>query len=427
VVVQEPSVAGTQSEARHRRTGKTDRVMTVSDRRKRFLVRRWYGSPLVPGVMLLTATLVALLWINASPDTFDSVWSADFGWGRPGLRMEARHWVNDALMTLFFFAIGLELKHELATGTLAHPRRAAVPIVAAIAGAAAPAAVFVAITWNTELVRGWGVPMATDPAFAVGVLALVAPGAPAGLRAMLLAIATVDDVIAVFVIATGYAAELSLVWLGAAAAGCGLVFALQRRGVARLWPYLLVGALVWWATLHSGVHATIAGVVLALLTPAQPVNARPLLDQLLRVVAPISAFIVVPIFALANAGVRLDAATLASATQSREMIAVLIGLVVGKLLGVSGAVVAITRFGPGHLPPGVRPGHVLALGFIAGLGFTVAFFVTELAYTDSAVVEHAKIGVLAASLIAAAAAALTILITDRRRSPIPEDATPGRP
>jgi NhaA family Na+:H+ antiporter len=402
--------------------------MTPRDRRQRPLISRWYGSPVAPGVMLLGATLVALLWINASPDTYDRAWSAEFGWDWPGLRMEARHWVNDALMTLFFFGIGLELKHELANGTLAHPRRAAVPIVAAITGAAVPAALFVAITWNTDLVRGWGVPMATDPAFAVGVLALVAPRAPAGLRAMLLAVATVDDVLAVIVIATGYAAELSLAWLVAAAAGCGLVIALQRRGVTHPWPYLLVGALVWWATFHSGVHATIAGVVLALLTPARPVNARPVLHELLRVVAPISAFVAVPIFALANAGVRLDAATLATATQSRELVAVLTGLVVGKLLGVAGAVVAITRFGPGHLPPGVRAGHVLALGFIAGLGFTVALFVTELAYTDPAVVEHAKIGVLAASLIAAAAAALTLHLTDRQRPPIPDTQhPPARP
>ncbi|MGB3661882.1 Na+/H+ antiporter NhaA, partial [Mycolicibacter algericus] len=173
---------------------------------------------LAPGLALLVATAAALLWANYAGQTYSGFWDTEFGWSRLGLRMDGRHWVNDALMTVFFFVIGLELKHELTQGALAHPRRALVPVIAAVGGAVVPAAIFLAITWGTDAVSGWGVPMATDPAFAVGILALVAPRAPAGLRAMLLAIATVDDVLAVLVIAFGYARGLTWGWLAAAAA-----------------------------------------------------------------------------------------------------------------------------------------------------------------------------------------------------------------
>jgi NhaA family Na+:H+ antiporter len=322
--------------------------------------------------------------------------------------MDGRDWVNDALMTVFFFVIGLELKNELVQGSLAHPRRALVPVVAAIGGAVVPASMFLALTWGTDAASGWGVPMATDPAFAVGVLALVVRRAPAGLRAMLLAIATVDDVLAVLVIAFGYAHGVAWGWLGAAAAGCVLVVIMRRIGVNAVWPYLPVGVLVWFATLHSGIHATIAGVVLALLTPAGSVAGRPILADLLRVAGPVSAFVAVPIFALANVGVSLDASALTQAAHASVTWAVLVALLAGKLLGVAGATAAIVGGKLGHLPAEVRPAHVLGLGCIAGLGFTVALFVTHLAYSDTAMIEHAKIGIFAASLLAAIAAAVTL-------------------
>ncbi|MCV7088301.1 Na+/H+ antiporter NhaA [Mycolicibacter hiberniae] len=263
-------------------------------------MRRVLGSPLAPGLVLLLATAAAMVWANFTADTYSSFWGMQFGWPRVGLHMDGRHWVNDALMTVFFFVIGLELKQELTQGSLSHPRRALVPVIAAVGGAVVPAGMFLAMTWGAASASGWGVPMATDPAFAVGVLALVAPHAPAGLRAMLLAIATVDDVVAVLVIAFGYAQGLAWGWLAAAVAGCVLVVIMRRTGVTAIWPYLLVGVLVWFATLHSGIHATIAGVALALLTPAGQVAGRPILTDLLRVAGPVSAFVAVPIFALAN-------------------------------------------------------------------------------------------------------------------------------
>ncbi|OBK88591.1 Na+/H+ antiporter NhaA [Mycolicibacter sinensis] len=377
-------------------------------------MRRALSSQLAPGSALLVATAAALVWANFADQTYTSWWGMQFGWPRLGLHMDARHWVNDALMTVFFFVIGLELKQELTQGELANPRRALVPAIAAVGGAVVPAGIFVAITWGTDALSGWGVPMATDPAFAVGILALVAPSAPAGLRAMLLAIATVDDVLAVLVIAFGYARGLAWGWLAAAVAAGALVVVMRRRGVIAIWPYLVVGAAMWFATLHSGVHATIAGVVLALLTPVGPVAGRPVLADLLRVGGPVSAFVAVPVFALANAGLPLGISALSHAAQAPVFWAVLVALVGGKLLGVSGAIAVAVGCKFGQLPAEVRAAHVLGLGCIAGLGFTVALFVTDLAYTDSSMIEHAKIGVFAASLVAAGAAAAVLAVTRRR-------------
>lgn len=378
------------------------------------VVRRVLGSALTPGVALLVATVAALVWANCAGDSYPNFWGVEFGWPRLGLRMDGRHWVNDALMTAFFFAIGLELKHELTQGSLAHPRRALVPLIAAVGGAAVPAVMFLAITWGTDAVSGWGVPMATDPAFAVGALALVAPRAPTGLRALLLAVATVDDVLAVLVIAFGYANGIAWGWLAAAVAGCVVVVIMRRTGVTAVWLFLAVGVLVWFATLHTGIHATIAGVALALLTPAGPVAGRHVLTDLLRVARPVSTFIAVPIFALANTGVPLGPSALSQAAHATVTWAVLVALLAGKPLGVAGAIAVTVGCKLGRLPGAVRPGHVLGLGYIAGLGFTVALFVSELAYTDPATIQHAKTGIFAASLLAAIAAAAILTITTRR-------------
>nr|WP_105369599.1 Na+/H+ antiporter NhaA [Mycobacterium eburneum] len=377
-------------------------------------MRRVLGSELAPGVALLVATVAAVVWANCAGDSYTRFWETEFGWPRLGLHMDGRHWVNDALMTVFFFVIGLELKHELTQGSLAHPRRALVSVAAALGGAMVPALIFVASTWGTDAVTGWGVPMATDPAFAVGVLALVAPRAPAGLRAMLLAIATVDDVLAVLVIAFGYAHGIAWVWLGAAVAGCVVVVIMRRAGVAGAGWYLPIGVLVWFATLHSGIHATIAGVALALLTPASPVAGRQVLTDLLRIASPVSAFIAVPVFAVANAGVPLSVSALHHAAHARVTWAVLAALLAGKFLGVGCTITVTVACRIGHLPDQVRPGHVIGLGCIAGLGFTVALFVTDLAYTNAAMIEQAKAGIFAASLLAATSAAAALAATDRR-------------
>jgi NhaA family Na+:H+ antiporter len=377
--------------------------------------RHWWRADTTPGLVLLAATAVALVWAN-SPlvHAYHTLWETAVGPASLGLRLDLRHWVNDALMVVFFFVIGLELKQELTTGELAHPRAAVVPALAAVGGAATPALVFLAATWDGPAIAGWGIPMATDPAFAVGVLALVAPRAPAGVRALLLAIATVDDALAVMVIAVGYSSGIDAKWLAAAVTGCLLVVALRTARVTQVWPYVPVALAVWFATVQSGVHATIAGVVLALLTPAGTVGGRDVLARLLRLLSPVSAFVVVPVFAIANVGVELSVHAAAAAFGSVVTWAVLAGLLVGKTLGITGTLTLAERSGFGHLPNGVTTAHVLGLGLLGALGFTVALFITELAYAEPALTEHAKIGILTASVIGATLAAG--VLTRPRRS-----------
>jgi NhaA family Na+:H+ antiporter len=250
--------------------------------------------------------------------------------------------------------------------------------------------------------------MATDPAFAVGVLALLARRVPAGVRLLLLAIATVDDVLAVAVIAVGYTGGLSGPWLAVAVAGCALVVLLRRIGVTLAWPYLPVGAAVWFATFQSGVHATVAGVAMAMLTPVGRIGGRNVLAELQRILAPVSAFVAVPLFALANVGVALSASSTAAAFRSEVTWAVMAGLLIGKFVGVVGTLALVTTTGLGRLPPQVNRRHVLGLGLLAALGFTVALFITELAYNDPTTTEHAKVGILTASALAAAAAATVL-------------------
>ncbi|WP_186382400.1 Na+/H+ antiporter NhaA [Amycolatopsis rhizosphaerae] len=381
----------------------------------RAAVRRWLASEAAPGVALLVATLVALVWVNSpARGGYTAVWDTAFGPAALGVRLGLREWINDGVMTVFFFVIGLEIKHELVQGSLAQPRRALVPVLAALGGATVPALVFLAVAAGSPAVPGWGVPMATDPAFAVGVLALVARRVPRGVRVLLLALATVDDVFAVGVIAIGYHEGLSWAWLAAAVGGCAVIVVLRLLGVRWIWPYVPVGIVVWWCTLHSGVQASVSGVALALLTPARPVVGRAVLRELLDRLGPVSAFVAVPVFALANAGVALDPRTLAASATSRLTWAVLAGLLVGKFTGVAGSIALTTRTGIGDLPAGVRPGHVAGLGLIAGLGFTVALFVTDLAFAPP-LADQSRIGILAASLIAATAAALVLSRAGRPR------------
>ena len=238
--------------------------------------------------MLLTAaTVVALVWVNSpAGNAYTDLWDTTVGPASAGLDLDLRHWINDGLMTVFFFVIGLELKQELVDGELAHPRAAALPVLAAIGGAVVPAGMFLAITWGSPAASGWGVPIATDPAFAVGILALLARRVPATVRLLLLAINTVDDVLAVAVIAVGYNRHLSLTWLGIALAGCLLTVVMRRCRVTAIWPYLPVGGGIWYATLQSGVHPSLAGVALALLTPTGNHGSRDVLAVLLRRLAP---------------------------------------------------------------------------------------------------------------------------------------------
>ncbi|HVF75337.1 MAG TPA: Na+/H+ antiporter NhaA [Acidimicrobiales bacterium] len=341
------------------------------------LVTRFLHAEAAGGVVLLVAAAVALVWANSPWDHgYHSVFNHD-----------VQHWVNEGLMTVFFFVVGLEIKRELVAGELREWRTAAVPAVAAVGGMVVPALFYVVVARD----RGWGIPMATDIAFAVGLMALLGRRVPGSLKLFLLTLAVVDDIGAILVIALFYSAGVKPLFLLGAAAAVALVFVVRNRPVLAL----VAGVLVWAALYNSGVHATLAGVVVGLMLPQATVEG--LEDRL----HPWSAFLVVPLFALANAGVRLDSESIGNAVESPIAIGVVLGLVVGKPVGIALASWAAVRSGLGTLPRGASWPQLIATGAVAGVGFTVSLFVTGLAFPDPAVAATAIVGVLAASALSA--------------------------
>ena len=400
------------------------------------------------GLLLIGAAAVALLWANSAyADSYVGLWATEFtvSLGALTLSDSLLHWVNDGLMAIFFLAIGLELKREALVGELASPRRAALPIAAALGGAVVPAALFIAIVGEGAASRGWGVPMATDIAFALGILALLGRRAPLGLRIFVTALAIVDDLLAVLVIAIFYTGDLSV---PALAAGLGVLAALvvaNRIGVRRPLVYAALGLALWLAASESGIHATVAGVLLALTVPATTrldsdayvARAREHINDfegrtvggedatteehhaalweleeateqaqapMLRIehaLHPWVSFLIVPVFALANAGVRVEM-DLATALRDPISIGVILGLVIGKQLGITLGTLAVVRLGRASLPAGVGWRHIYGAAWLGGIGFTMSLFIAALAYGEgSPELALAKIGILAASVIAA--------------------------
>jgi Na+:H+ antiporter, NhaA family len=410
------------------------------------------------GVLLLAATAVALIWVNGPfGESYHDFWRAEITIQVGGLltlseSLEA--WVNDGLMVIFFFVVGMEIKSELVVGDLRQPRVAALPAIAALGGMAVPALIFLSLNAGTDAARGWGVPMATDIAFAVGVLTLLGRRAPSRLKLFLLTLAIADDLGAILVIAVFYTADLSFEWLAVAVGLLVLIGAMQRYRVWYTPLYVAMGGLVWLATLESGVHATIAGVVLGLMTPARPLlgpramasvrdlvmgdaTGRPsvglvrdaawfaresvsVTSRMSTLLSPWTSFVIVPLFALSNAGVELSSDTLRGSLGSSLTWGVILGLVIGKPLGITLFAWAAARTPFAELPPGITMRHVVGGGAVAGIGFTVALFVTRLAFDDPALVDEAVIGILVASLLAAVLGA--VLLSTGRPPEGPDEA-----
>ncbi len=357
------------------------------------------------GFALFAGSIAALLWVNVfGAGGYESFWHTELKIGIGGLSIteDLGHWVNDGLMTLFFFLISLEIKREVVHGDLKHPRQAALPVLAALGGVAVPIAIFLALTVGTSAASGWGIPMATDAAFAIAALALLGDRVGVGAKLFLVTIAVVDDVLAIAVIAVAYSSDLSLPWLLAAVALLGVVVAMRRIGITPIWPFAIAGVVVWIATLQSGVHATIAGVALAFLTPARPVAGHQVIEELEERIHPWTSFLVLPVFALANAGVVLGGDALSVGDGTRLALAVVLGLVIGKLAGITIATLLALRLRIGVLPEGVDLRSVVGIAALAGIGFTVSLFIAALAYDDPLLVDSAKIGILAGSLVSAA-------------------------
>ena len=374
--------------------------------------------------VLFVSAVVAVLWAN-SPwhASYESLWHVAtsvsvHSWS---LHLDLRHVVDDGLMVVFFFAAGLEIKHELVDGDLRNPRTAALPAFAALGGMVVPAGIFVAFTAGSGLTRGWGIPMATDIAFALGVVALFGTRLPSALRLFLLTLAIVDDIGAIIVIAVFYSGDVQVGPLAGAVALLVVMVSMRRLGVTRVGAYLAVGVAVWLCTFESGIHATIAGVAMGLLTPA-PVAAK-----LQRQLLPLTTFVVVPLFALANAGVRIDVDSLGSHGPRTVLLAVVAGLVVGKIVGVTAFAWLAVRLGLGHLPAELSWAHVVGVAAVAGIGFTVSLFVADLAFVHSAELDAAaKTGVMVASVIAALLGGALLWRSARSGDPDPlPDATPS--
>lgn len=356
------------------------------------------------GLALLLGSVVALVWVNLlDAGGYVTFWAQhiDIGIGSASIDESLAHWVNDGLMTFFFFLISLEIKRELVTGELRHPKRAALPIIAALGGVVTPIAIFLIVSGGQDA-SGWGIPMATDAAFAIGVLALLGDRVGVGVKLFLVTIAVVDDVGAILVIAVAYTDHLSLGWLAVAVAGLLGTIAVRALGARAILLFVPIGVFVWVATLESGVHATLAGVALALICPATPVGGRDVLGELEHRLHPWVNYAILPAFALANAGVKLGGGELSDSDGRRIALAVALGLVVGKFLGIAGATLAALKLRLGALPAGVDLGGLLGAAALGGIGFTVSLFITPLAYDDPLLIGAAKLGILGGSIVSAA-------------------------
>ena len=397
-------------------------------------VREFLRTEASGGLLLLGAALIALVWANSPwSAAYASLWHTEVNltFGRYSLEGDLHHWVNDALMTVFFFVVGLEIKRELAQGELRDPRTAAMPAIAALGGMVVPALLFVLINVGGDGARGWGIPMATDIAFAIGVVALLGPRVPSSLKLFLLTLAIVDDIGAIVVIGIFYSSGLRPELLLLAAGIVVVIGGINRAGVVWLAPYIALGAALWLVTYASGVHSTIAGVVLGLLTPAQrlvptsvarewaaDLEDEPTVQQMEQMTKlarhavspaeriahalhPWSSFLIVPVFALANAGVEIKADSFEEPGTAAIAGGVILGLVVGKTLGVAGAAWLGTRLGIARMPEGASWTMMFAIAGVAGIGFTVSLFIAELAFELGPLQDAAKLGVLAASTLAA--------------------------
>ncbi|HSJ13908.1 MAG TPA: Na+/H+ antiporter NhaA [Longimicrobiales bacterium] len=379
------------------------------------------------GILLLLAAALALAWANSplAPQYFH-LWELRYrvGLGDIALTKTLHHWINDGLMAVFFFVVGLEIKREVLVGELAVPRRAALAVAAALGGMVVPALVYAVLNAGGPGSAGWGIAMATDIAFALGVLALLGSRVPLALKVFVTAVAIVDDLGAVLVIAFFYTAQLS--WLALLIAGALLVvlMLLNRAGIRAILPYAFLGVFVWMAVLESGVHATIAGVLVAMTIPATagpaaaPGTQAPL-SRLEHALHPWVAFLIMPVFALANAGVAIGGDPVAVLT-TPVTLGVIMGLFVGKQIGVLGAAWLAVRLGLALLPERVRWGQMWGVSLLCGIGFTMSLFIAALAFEEGLLLDQAKVGIIAASLLAGAAGALVLIRASR--VPVPADA-----
>ncbi|KAF0866601.1 Na+/H+ antiporter NhaA [Pseudomonas sp. LD120] len=410
-------------------------------------IERYSHIEAVSGIVLLLAAMIALVWANSPvANAYEHFWNTELtlGLGDFTASCSLHFLVNDGLMAVFFLVVGAEIRQEINDGALASIKLAALPLGAALGGVIIPAIIYMAFNQGTDASRGWAIPTATDIAFAVGVLALLGKSIPSAIRVLLLALAIIDDIVAILIIAVFYTTSLDYLGLLVAVSGVGLVLVFQRMGLGKAYAYLLPGAIVWFGLLKTGVHPTLAGVILGLMTPihSKPATERPLdtigrtfhellerfaqssstpqevaeplkqLQQAQReILPPVQrvqvglhpwvAFGVMPLFALANAGVSLEGVNLNAGLSPSIFLGVICALVLGKPLGVVLASLILVKLNICKLPDSVTWSGVGLVGLLAGIGFTMSIFISSLAFSDPTLLSAAKLSVLAASALAA--------------------------
>lgn len=415
-------------------------------------LRDFLAAEAAGAVLLAAAAVAALVWANSPwSASYENLWTsrASFTVAGHTLDLDLRHWINDGLMAIFFFVVGLEIKRELTDGHLSTRRAAVLPGVAAIGGMVMPAVVYLVIAGGAAP-RGWAIPMATDIALAVGILAVAGSRIPSSLRAFLLGLAIVDDIGAIVIIAVVYSTGVSLGWLAAAIVGVIMTLLVRQAGVHSTWVYVVIGTVVWFGLHEAGIHPTIAGVAMGLLAPSTPRLGTELIDSeeltdlsdvdhartssalakgsvsvvewLQHVLHPWTSFVIVPIFALANSGIQVSIEGLRNAAGSAITWGVLLGLLVGKPLGIVIATRATIKAGLADNPEGAAPLQIVGVGTAAGIGFTVALFITELALTDPGEQSNAKLAILVASALAATVSAV-VLRRGPQLPPAPRETT----
>lgn len=381
--------------------------------------------------LLCAGAVIALLWANSPwSSSYEDLWSTRvvMSFGDFTMDLDLRHWVNDGLMAIFFLVVGLEIKREVTEGHLATRRAALLPVMAAVGGMVVPALIYLAVAGDVAA-RGWAIPVATDIALAVGVLSVAGSRVPSPLRAFLLGLAIVDDIGAIIIIAVVYSTGVTFGWLTAAVVGVLMTLVVRRAGVQSVPVYVLVGVVVWLGLYKGGVHPTLAGVVMGLIAPVTPrrrhdyvdVEERPdlveshgeslesdgsrdsvsVVEWLLHVLHPWTSFVIVPIFALANSGLPVSVDGFRDAAGSAVTWGVFLGLVIGKPLGIFVSTRLAVRSGLAEAPRGVTTRHILGAGTAAGIGFTVALFITKLALPEGPDQANAKLAILLASVVSA--------------------------
>jgi NhaA family Na+:H+ antiporter len=378
---------------------------------------RVLGGDATAGVLLIVVAAAAMIAANSPlAHGYHALFHARLPLSPIPHLLTLHAWINDGLMAVFFFTVGLEIKREVLDGELATPARRRLPVLAAAAGMAAPALVFLAVAGQQPgLARGWAIPAATDIAFAVGIIGLLGKRVPPSLRLFLLTVAIVDDLGAVAIIALFYTAELSLPWLFASLAVLAVMVVLARLRIGRALPYILLSLALWFCMLHSGVHATVAGVLAAFTIPLRVKRGDSLLLRFEHALVPWNGLLVVPLFGFANAGVSLGGAGLAALLDPLPL-GIALGLFVGKQVGVLGAILLAKRTGFAAVPEGAGRLQLWGMALLCGIGFTMSLFIGALAFpAHPELVEEAKLGVLAGSLASALAGYLVLRLAPRPR------------